>query len=479
MQTSEEASVENLDTFDLQTTSSEESADLRRKGFRRSQTYGVSPLITGTGTTLSESQVQLVPQVPKTARVSQPATSSDTQESSHALISASLDWRAKCKQFSSVRRLVHSTSQTSVGPRQRSSPAGDCSVTHVPGLMCSIDFNGRISSSSKDFRHKFPFMENLIDALLPAEGGSKQGIVTSLLQSPEWEGDIYIGEENAPAWSTHLQPFLHVRSKRHEDTYLIGLQDITEATAAVRLGQAQARIVNTILPTSIVQRMSLSGGFIPDSLMTREHLNVTVMFADIVGYTKMSSEVSSDLVMAYLNDLFKVFDEIAATHNVFKYETIGDCYVAVTGMMDVSKDGSFEYSQEDPLNTAHGSKAVVFARSIQVAALSHIMPGTTLPTRMRVGLHSGPVTSGFVNPKAPKLSLIGDTVNIASRMESTGSPDHIQLSAQTYKLLSPTMRRNFEYREHVLVKGKGEMDTWLWALPNVGGEGEGKGKAVA
>lgn len=388
------------------------------------------------------------------------------------MISASLEWRSKSKQFASGRRLVHSASQTSGEHRSvRSAPGGDCSVTHVPGLMCSIDFNGRISSSSKDFRHKFPDMDNLIDALLPADGGSKQGVVTSLLQSPEWEGDIFIGQTDAPEWSTHLQPCLHVRSKRHEDVYLIGMQDITDVAALRRIGRAQARIVNTILPTSVVQRMSISGVGIPDAMMTRVHHNVTVMFADIVGYTRMSSDVPSDVVMGYLNKLFAEFDDIATSHAVFKYETIGDCYVAVTGMMDVQSDGSFEYSN-DVLDTAHGTKAVVFARAIQVAARSHIMPGTTLPTQMRVGLHSGPVTSGFVNPNAPKLSLIGDTVNIASRMESTGAPDHVQVSSKTYQSLSTSMRRNFELREHVVVKGKGEMETWMWPLDHAKSVGD-------
>ncbi|EFJ41642.1 guanylyl and adenylyl cyclase family member, partial [Volvox carteri f. nagariensis] len=141
-------------------------------------------------------------------------------------------------------------------------------------------------------------------------------------------------------------------------------------------------------------------------------------YTDIASFTSMCGQVPPHRVMAFLNDLFTTFDQLVGKHQVYKVETIGDCYMVCGGLA------------VDPL---HAHK--VFAFAALEAARCVMMPGTGQPVRLRVGIHSGPVMSGIVGRKMPRFCLFGDTVNVASRMESTGVPGAVHISAATRALL--------------------------------------------
>ena len=142
---------------------------------------------------------------------------------------------------------------------------------------------------------------------------------------------------------------------------------------------------------------------------------VTVLFSDIVGFTNISSEVPSLEVMDMLHDLFLQFDDLAEKHGCYKVETIGDAYMVAAGCPDKCDDHA--------VRMAH--MAIDMARA--AAAVTSPLDGE--PLRIRIGIHSGPVKAGVVGRARPRYCLFGDTVNVASRMESNGLAGCVQVRA--------------------------------------------------
>ncbi|CAB9513750.1 Receptor-type guanylate cyclase gcy [Seminavis robusta] len=182
--------------------------------------------------------------------------------------------------------------------------------------------------------------------------------------------------------------------------------------------------------------------------------NCTVLFADIAGFTSWSSEREPSQVFLLLEGLYSKFDMIAKRMRVFKVETIGDCYLAVTGLPDPQDD--------------HAVRMVKYARFIVqevvniVKQLERVLGPDTADLRLRCGLHSGPVTAGILRGERSRFQLFGDTVNTASRMETTGERHRIQMSQSTADLLIQDGKEHWVKLRHDLVsaKGKGQLQTY-------------------
>jgi class 3 adenylate cyclase len=180
------------------------------------------------------------------------------------------------------------------------------------------------------------------------------------------------------------------------------------------------------------------------------------MFADIAGFTAWSSQREPAQVFTLLQTIYQTFDKLAKKLGVFKIETIGDCYVAVTGLPDPQDDHA--------VRMARFAREIGFRMQDVVRKLEVTLGPGTGELCMRTGLHSGPVTAGVLRGEKSRFQLFGDTVNTAARMESTGVKHQIQCSTTTAELLKKGGKGYWltKREDVVIAKGKGEMQTfWI------------------
>ncbi|XP_056152688.1 guanylate cyclase 2G-like [Lampris incognitus] len=201
--------------------------------------------------------------------------------------------------------------------------------------------------------------------------------------------------------------------------------------------------------------------YIADQLMAGKSVEpqgydvVTIFFSDIVGFTSMCSISSAMEVVNLLNDLYSLFDDIIKLYDVYKVETIGDAYMVASGVP--ISNGNL-HAVETAMMALH------FLCAIKVFKIRH-MPNESLA--LRIGIHSGPVVAGVVGTTMPRYCLFGDTVNMASRMESNSLPLKIHVSQSTADILNETQSFVLEERGDIEIKGKGSQKTY-WLLSKHG-----------
>merc|ERR1711970_739278 len=185
------------------------------------------------------------------------------------------------------------------------------------------------------------------------------------------------------------------------------------------------------------------------------HHEVTILFTDIVGFTAMSQTVAPQQVMEFLHKLFVRFDELVGRDSLlWKVETIGDAFMVASGL-----EGVRTKSRELAISDA-ATAAVLFGKSALAEARTLTMPNS-MQCQIRAGVHTGDVCSGVVGTRMPRYCLFGDTVNTASRMESSGVPGRMQISEATHALVCGDDDFCWDERGFVEVKGKGKLKTYL------------------
>lgn len=199
------------------------------------------------------------------------------------------------------------------------------------------------------------------------------------------------------------------------------------------------KLLLSILPQSIANRLKESNCNIADN-----HEAVTIMFTDLVGFTTLSSDMPANELVSLLNTVFTKFDELSEKYNLEKIKTIGDAYMVVGGAPEYRAD--------------HAVAVAEMALEISQALIA-ISRNTGIQLSMRIGINSGPVIAGVIGHSKFSYDLWGDTVNLASRMESLGIANEIQVSQSTYQLLQGKFR--FEPRGELTVKGHGQVYTYL------------------
>jgi adenylate cyclase len=213
-----------------------------------------------------------------------------------------------------------------------------------------------------------------------------------------------------------------------------------EMIEALRIEKERSeQLLLNILPKEIVTRLNSGETMIADKLS-----NVTILFADLVAFTKLWSRLSARDLVRLLNGLFSEFDRLALDLGVEKIKTVGDAYMVAGGLPEPRADH------------AHAVADMALAMIETVERMNCELP---MPLQMRIGIHSGDVVAGAIGTHKFVYDIWGDAVNIASRMESHGVPNRTQVSAATHRHL----HERFRLQPHgsVDIKGKGPMETYF------------------
>ncbi|MCW6037820.1 PAS domain S-box protein [Spirulina subsalsa FACHB-351] len=292
--------------------------------------------------------------------------------------------------------------------------------------------------------------KNLVGTIVPDVDSSGRPIGKIMLNA-RYHPEQYLLYENENmrkngerVWVTWAnQPIYNEQGELLE--FLSVATDTTErrlAEEALRNEQKRSeRLLLNILPAAIAQKLKQNSGSI-----AQQFDDVTIIFADIVGFTPLSANMAPTELVSLLNQVFSLFDQYAEWHGLEKIKTVGDAYIAVAGLPVPKSD--------------HAEAVVDFALDLQNAiATFHGHDGQSL--NLRIGIHSGSVVAGVIGIKKFIYDLWGDTVNVASRMESQGQPGKIQVTEAIYERLKD--KYLFECRGSLNVKGKGDMTTY-WVL---------------
>jgi adenylate cyclase len=213
-----------------------------------------------------------------------------------------------------------------------------------------------------------------------------------------------------------------------------------QAMASLALEREKSeRLLLNVLPEAIAGRLKETRGIIADRFP-----DVTVLFADIVGFTPLAGTMEPESVVELLNDLFTRFDALAEQYGLEKIKTIGDAYMVAGGLPRPSTD--------------HPKRVVEMAVALR-GVVKEVSAETGHQLAVRIGIDTGPVVAGVIGQAKFSYDLWGDTVNMASRMESHGVPGSIQVTERTYERLRD--RGAFTGRGTIPVKGKGDMRTYL------------------
>ena len=227
------------------------------------------------------------------------------------------------------------------------------------------------------------------------------------------------------------------RLTREELLYDLELQVQQRTADLERERERSERLLRNMLPDEIARRMK-DGETIADS-----H-DASVLFADIKGFTALASVRSAPAVVTILDRIFREFDAIAQKHGLEKIKTIGDSYMAAAGLPLPQLD--------------HVDRAVLMGLDM-VAVMPELCTELGLSLDVRVGVHTGPVLAGVIGTRKFAYDIWGDTVNVASRMESHGLPGHLQVSDDVRRALGK--RYKFEDRGVIEIKNHDPVRTWF------------------
>ncbi len=239
---------------------------------------------------------------------------------------------------------------------------------------------------------------------------------------------------------------LIARIRVHSDAYKRLLERDAAFTALersladlTREREKSERLLRNILPDTVAERLKNNIGTIAESFPS-----VSVLFADLCGFTTFSQHVDASQLVDLLDDIFSAFDHLANAYGVEKIKTIGDAYMAVAGLPEPREDHA---------------EAVAGMALGMLEAFRGVMRNRGLSMEVRIGIHSGPVVAGVIGKHKFSYALWGDTVNTASRMESHGEPSRVHVSETTQALLKDRFR--FADRGEMAVKGKGLQRTFF------------------
>ncbi|MBD2580039.1 transporter substrate-binding protein [Oscillatoria sp. FACHB-1406] len=312
-------------------------------------------------------------------------------------------------------------------------------VRDVSGLC----LNAMPTKAEKAYRQPHAFVGRTLHEEFPQEQADL--ILNAIQQAVSTQKAITI-EYSVPL-STRAVWFADTISPLSEESAILVTRDISDrkiAEESLRYEQQKSeQLLLNILPESIAHQLKHNPGAI-----AKHFDEVSILFADIVGFTPLSSQLSPIELVNLLNDIFSNFDILAERFGLEKIKTIGDAYMVAAGLPIPRPD--------------HAEAIADMALAMQDAILACPNP-LARKIEIRIGINSGAAVAGVIGTKKFIYDLWGDAVNIASRMESCGKPGRIQITAATYDRIKHKFK--LEKRGSIYVKGKGEMITY-WLLNN-------------
>ena len=337
-----------------------------------------------------------------------------------------------------------------VGPRQGRDP--DAAAYALAPVIAGLSL----------FRRRWPLQVLLASAAAlflynqPAYPGLFSAVPLSVALATAWAAGHRAWALAVVAWFGGTPLIFLAVSDLPDDfaTRLVygAVSDLALLTAVLLLGEAvrgrralaveqdrSERLLLNVLPAPIAARLKQGEAVIADRFQ-----EVTVLFVDLVDFTRSSDRSTPERVVQVLDDLFTAFDRLAERHGLEKIKTIGDAYMAVGGLPEPRPD--------------HAEAVAEMALALREETARHRDPSGQ-PLALRIGIDTGPVVAGVIGTTKFSYDLWGDTVNTASRMESRGVAGCIQVTERTYRRLRDGYR--FERRGPIQVKGKGELVTWF------------------
>ncbi len=299
------------------------------------------------------------------------------------------------------------------------------------------------------------------------EGGPITGYFEGVRVVPAWEQDLIFASSRSVALMVGLASLLcgaalypvvvHLSADNERKTQALlqaqvalieGLQrserelesQVSLRTLELQREQARTKeLLHNILPVEIADELSATGSARP-----ARHEAVSILFSDFIGFTQAVSSMPADRMVAELNEIVAAFDSITDDCGVEKIKTIGDAYMAAAGL---------------PIACADHAQRCVRAGLLMIDYLEDRNKTAAFKWALRIGVHSGPVVAGVVGKRKYAFDIWGDTVNLASRMESAGEAGRVNISAYTYDLIRDQFE--CEYRSKIDAKGKGQLDMYF------------------
>ena len=302
-----------------------------------------------------------------------------------------------------------------------------CTLWQIPeSVLQSVEYGGLLSL----LQHHLQLPDGLIEAIENAYDSPEMYTQHEIELNDHRVIDCHSGQVHSPEGKFYGMVWY--------------FRDVTERVLVqkelqIEKERSESLLLN-MLPATIAKKLKHSRASMADGFE-----EVSVLFADIVGFTELSSRMSPTQVVGLLNRIFSIFDNLCDRHKLEKIKTIGDAYMVVSGLPHPRID--------------HAEAIAEMALDMQ-EAISEVKAIEGTQISMRIGINSGPVVAGVIGTKKFIYDLWGDTVNVASRMESLGIAEAIQVTEATYMRIHDKF--HLEQRGMISVKGKGEMMTyWL------------------